>query len=155
MMRLPVVRFTMRRMMIAVAIAAFLIGGGIEAARFKRLRASHLYDAAYHARREAEELRDVAHFVAHFDRARREGAANAKDRSFALMERSSRFRVEYHARLKRKYSRAANRPWQSVPPDPKDLGEDLLWESMLALPDLDLPKLELFKVGPDPIPPKS
>jgi hypothetical protein len=59
-MKLPRVRFTVRRMMIAVAIVAFLIGGGIEAARFKRLREFHLYDAAYHARREAEELRNVA-----------------------------------------------------------------------------------------------
>jgi hypothetical protein len=41
-MRLPSVRFTMRRMMVAVAIVAFLIGGGIEAARLKQLRESHL-----------------------------------------------------------------------------------------------------------------
>ena len=148
-MRMPRVRFTVRRMMIAVAIVAFLVGGGIEAARFKRLRASHLDDAAYHARREAEELRNVAQF----DRGRREGATNANDRSIVLMERSSRLRVEYHAQLKRKYLRAANRPWQSVTPDPKDPGEDLLWES-LTVPHIEFPIPELIEVVPDPTPPK-
>jgi hypothetical protein len=129
-MKLPRVRFTVRRMMVGVAVAAVLIGGGIEVARLNRLRASHLYDAAYHARREVEELRNLANF----DRGRRGGAANANDRQILLMERASRLRVAYHAELKRKYVKAANRPWESVAPDPKDLGEDLLWESM-KIPD--------------------
>ena len=72
-MRLPSVRFTVRRLMITVATAAFLIGGGIEAARLNRLRAARLDDAAYHARRESEELRNVANF----DLGRRSSATNA------------------------------------------------------------------------------
>lgn len=144
-MRWPRFRFTLWRLMIAVAIVAFLIGGGIGSARFLRLRASHLSDAAFHARREAEELANVALF----DQGRRAGAANATDRSTLMRERSSRLRVGYHADLKRKYIRAASRPWEAVTPDPKDPGEDLLWESMMVsdyeFPDDGSPprKLEL------------
>lgn len=145
-MRRPGVRLTIRRLMVAVAVVAFLIG----AVRLKWLRDSHLHDAAYHARRKAEELRNVANF----DRGRREGASNADDRSILLMEQSSRLRVAYHARLEQVYRRAANRPWRSVPPDPKDPGEDLLWES-LRIPNVEFPKLEFLEFdAPDAPPPK-
>jgi len=121
-----------------MAAVAVLIGGGIEADRLKRSRASHLYSAAYHARREAEELRNVANF----DRGRRAGATDANDRSMLMLERSSRLRVDYHSRLKRKYLGAADRPWQSVSPDPKDPGEELIWEA-LWIPDIDFPNARL------------
>ena len=131
-------RFTMRRMMVAVAIVALTIGGGIEAVRLRRLRSSHLDDAAYHSRREAEEARNIANFK----RGRLGNASNANDRSILLMEQSSRLRVAYHAQLKRKYLEAADRPWSAVASDQKDPGEDLLWRAMMEVPkiEFDLPQ---------------
>ncbi len=140
-MPLPRVRFTVRRLMIAVAIAAFLIGGGIEAARCKRLRKAHLDDAAYHARREAEELRNLANI----DLSRRAGAIDVEVRSMRLIERSSRLRVDYHGQMKRKYSKAASRPWRAVSPDPKDPGTELIWEAF-TIPELGGPEVKLIEI---------
>ena len=48
-MRMPRVRFTVRRMMLAVAIIAITLGVGIEACRLKRFREECLLKANYHA----------------------------------------------------------------------------------------------------------
>ena len=45
--------------------------------------------------------------------------------SFEEAAKVARSEVEYHASLKRKYERAAARPWMSIPPDPKESGVDL------------------------------
>lgn len=122
-MKLP--KMTIRRAMIAVAIAALLLGFWSRV-MFSR-RQSHLSDAAYHARREGEERRNLETF----ERNRRAGAAAAANNpSMAEMERASLLRVAYHAGLKDKYREAAAHPWASIPPDPKDPGEGLLWESL-------------------------
>lgn len=140
-MRLPRLRFTVRRLMVAVAIAAFLIGGGIEAARCKRLREAHLADAAYHARREAEELRNLANI----DLGRRAGAVDAKDHFMVFVERASRLRVDHHSQMKRRYFKAASRPWRAVSPDPKDPGTELIWEA-LTIPESELPEVKLIEI---------
>lgn len=121
-MKLP--KVTIRRAMVAVAIIAIPLGFWSRA-MFSR-RQSHLGEAAYHARREGEERRNLEAF----ERNRSAGAATANDPSVAKMERASRLRVAYHAGLKDKYQEAAAHPWTSVPPDPKDPGEGLLWQSL-------------------------
>jgi len=121
-MKLP--KVTIRRAMIAVAIIAVPLGFWSRA-MFSR-RQSYLSDAAYHARREGEER----HNLEVFERNRRARAAATSDPSMAKMEQASRLRVAYHVVLKNKYQKAAAHPWVSIPPDPKDPGEGLLWESL-------------------------
>jgi tetratricopeptide (TPR) repeat protein len=48
--RLPRIRFTVRRMMAAVAVTALILGGSVEAVRLKRQRDKFLTKAAEHAR---------------------------------------------------------------------------------------------------------
>jgi hypothetical protein len=43
--KVPLVRFTVRRMMVAVVGVAVVLGGGIEAIRISRLRAAYLAEA--------------------------------------------------------------------------------------------------------------
>ncbi len=121
-------RMTIRRAMIALAILAvplsFLSGEMLSR------RETYLGDTAYHARREAEERRNLTGFGL----ARHAGTADANSSSIVKMERASRLRVTYHADLKRKYQKAAAYPWVSVPPDPRDPGESLLWESLNSGP---------------------
>jgi len=117
-------KMTVFRLMIAVAVVAIPLGFGSRTMLARR--ESYLRHAAYHARREGEEFQTLMSF----DRGRREGATNANDRSILKMEQASRLRVPYHAELKQLYQDAAAHPWVSVPPDPKDPGEDLIWESL-------------------------
>ena len=121
-MKLP--KITILRAMIVVAIVAIPIGFWSRA-MFSR-RQSYLSDAAYHARREGEERRNLEAF----ERIRRMGEPAPGDPSAAKMEQASRLRVAYHVELKNKYQEAAAHPWVSVPPDPTDPGERLLWESL-------------------------
>ncbi len=104
-------------------------------------RQSYLTDAAYHARREAEELRNLANL----DRNRRAGVASVKTTSYLKMEQASRLRAPYHAEMKQKYRAAAAHPWTSAPPDPSKPGEYLLWEAFMTEPmnevDLTVEKL--------------
>lgn len=122
---------TIRRAMIAVAVAAVLIA--IWARDLPARRRSYLADAAYHARREAEERQ----LLATLEQARREGKIPPRSRSWANAEASLRVRIPYYSALKEKYRRAASHPWETPGPDPSDPGEDLVWRAM-EIDDLDV-----------------
>jgi hypothetical protein len=101
-MRVPRVRFTVRRMMIAVAVSAAVIWGVIlwQRASFYR------WKARYHARMERSSIIAVI-----------EGRKSAAPGELADL---SRIRAAHHAALRRKYEHAAARPWEYVPSDPPD-----------------------------------
>jgi hypothetical protein len=91
-MRLPRVRFTVRRMMVAVAVLSLLIGWGIESGR----REGRFRTAAR------------VHWLASFGR--------APDGPGQVTEAGLR----WHDRMAEKYDRAARYPWLPVEPDPPE-----------------------------------
>jgi hypothetical protein len=96
-MRLPRLRFTVRRMMVAVAVVALVLGAvalGVRSGEFRNR-------ARYHEVMAASPLLGVKPAPPVFDPVRYTPKWSA-----------------YHARLKRKYERAARRPWLFVAPDP-------------------------------------
>ena len=103
-------RFRLRTLLVAVAVAALVLGAGMMRLRQLFLRRT----AAYH---EQVERLQAAKVRAIEDLARAattpEGAAQV--RADAVFEA----RIGgYHARLKQKYRRLSDRPWLLVPPDP-------------------------------------
>jgi hypothetical protein len=63
----------------------------------------------------------------------------------------ARSEIDYHARLKRKYERAAARPWLSVLPDAEDSGVNL-WEMwMMAMERMESKAAEIDRL---PLPPR-
>lgn len=142
-MRLPRVRFTVRRLMIAVAIAGVIMGVTRLTANARRLRAR----AAGYAIRAATEREtnwgmasDEAQLARAVDRVkvhktRMEAGSLDQDPSdqravLELMEESVARRrrriARHHGRLayflamRAKYERAARYPWLSVEPDPPE-----------------------------------
>ena len=101
-MRVPRVRFTVRRMMVAVAIVAIIMG----AVDLWQNSVSYRSKIAHHAQMERSSV-----FVIGGDDT---PAAHEE------LARVSRAWTEHHATLRRKYERAAARPWKYVPPDPPD-----------------------------------
>ncbi len=96
-MRIPRLRFTVRRMMVAVAIAAIVMGGLAERHyRFAKLSDHHL-----------------AALVALIPKVRASIAAG--DDENPIHERGF-----WHAKMRAKYFRAARYPWLPVAPDPPE-----------------------------------
>jgi hypothetical protein len=142
-MRLPRIRFTVRRIMLIVAITAVALGANDLRLRYQRYRAlSSVHEwtgrscstmAERHAataagnEREAERLRAAI-------RSDRESkhpqvvqgilqiAANtaAQAEVERAAERKFRARAQFHEALRVKYERAARRPWILVEPDPPE-----------------------------------
>ena len=100
-MPLPRVRFTVRRMMVAVAIAGVLVGG----LRMRRL------SAVYQALSESNANDEDFYLAALSDRFKL---------GHPSYERTFRDRLDYHRSMRVKYERAARRPWLPVPPDPPE-----------------------------------
>ncbi len=167
-MRWPRLRFTVRRMMIVVAVLALILGGSLESIRLRRYRDECLKRAGTHARWEQSYLarerlslameqsaRETADLVEPFlvrkleersarlknrlsermlegmDRRTRTHILESERRQAELAEQPKKQAAEkhaeavrfaefaaYHTALKRKYLRAAARPWRSVEPDP-------------------------------------
>ena len=115
---------SIRLAMVVVALSAVPLG--FWAKELPARRASYAYEAEYHARREREEL----HNVSEFDRGHRLGATNGNEPRIVLLEQAARLSLVHHAELKQKYQRALARPWESVEPDPVDVGEKLIWQSL-------------------------
>lgn len=123
-MRLPRAQFTMRRMMIAVAVLAIILGIGVilrrrhEYRTVARIHRSLGLKAAA-SQRVASWKADRHDEMAKTSRSRQDyddlRASAMKSRSIAnwlaLMER-------YHFELGRKYEEAVSRPWRLAPPDP-------------------------------------
>jgi hypothetical protein len=101
-MRLPRVRFTVRRMMAAVAIAAALLGPLVYLKRRSdRFWTIHLEQAAL-----AQGLRNSL------------ARMNQRERSDGAVWMGPMERSNYHKRLSMKYREAALRPWLPIEPDP-------------------------------------
>jgi hypothetical protein len=111
-MRLPRVRFTVRRLMIVVAVAAGLMAAWVGLARLRLLSSDYRARAEQHAGIEETLRRIVAS----------DGADAPVDISPGPGLRSRRFTAravaEHEAALRRKYERAARYPWLPVEPDP-------------------------------------
>ena len=62
----------------------------------------------------------------------------------------ARLEVDYHARLKTKYERAAAYPWLSVPPDSEDSGVNLMemWEKTMEKMDSKYAEIERLPLPP-------
>jgi hypothetical protein len=102
-MKLPRVRFTVRRMMVAVAVVALPILAGITLQR----RSHYRWVAGEFARREqvVKLLTDPTTLV-------------VKDLTGAEVAVINSRHADYYTRMREKYERAAQRPWRIVGPDP-------------------------------------
>ena len=101
-MRVPRVRFTIRRMMVLIAVIAVLMLGAVmlqRQAEFKRL-------AEFHAR-EAFMISNSSH-----------GTMIGADGMFVHVRVAPTAAEKYHESLAKKYEWAAGHPWAQVEPDP-------------------------------------
>ena len=106
-MRLPRLRFTIRRMMVAVAILAAIIAGTQLWFRMRAARErekSYRYMARYHAIHERAVVIAV-----------RQGSATAGPDELARLNQEW---SNYHANMKRKYDYAIANPGVAIPLDP-------------------------------------
>jgi hypothetical protein len=115
-MRMPRVRFAMKRMMLAMAALALIMGG----LRIAWLRDGYRKAAAFHAA--TENLQRV--FL--------EGAKTEEELALAFgyelpgeekAQQAAKIQImqrkaDNFAAMRRKYERAAARPWMAVDPDP-------------------------------------
>jgi hypothetical protein len=97
--RLPRVRFTMRRMMVMVAIMALPLAGTSQAIK---------WSVVSHARRDKAE--EFQRYKATFDRMLYRGDPG-KQAYYQSMS-------HYYRLMEEKYHHAAERPWDPVTPDP-------------------------------------
>jgi hypothetical protein len=106
-MRLPRVRFTVRRMMVAVAIVALLAGVGRayhRHVRFKEIAFEHDFKAhPFHCGMAIPDESNIAEWKEWRERRNRESKMET-----------------YHAQMFDKYERAARLPWLFVEPDPPE-----------------------------------
>jgi hypothetical protein len=106
-MRLPRLRFTIRRMMVVVAILAVIIGGTQLWLRMRAARErekAYRYMARYHAMHERAVVIAV-----------RQGSATAGPDELARLNQEW---SDYHATMKLKYERALANPGVAIPLDP-------------------------------------
>ena len=106
-MRLPSVRFTVRRMMVAVAIVGLLIGSG------RWVVVMRTRSAAYRKRAYEFAGSNVRIYASDFDVTAKDGMSVSvhEDENFWLRE-------EWAKKLGEKYWRLADRPWLPAEPDP-------------------------------------
>jgi hypothetical protein len=116
-MRLPRVRFTIKRMLLAIAVLALLMFG----VRMAWLSTVYRRAAARHRNREAV-LREIVRLM----RDNEEKANEIFGRTLTPEEKAQQTSrnqsddagIEYYSQMRRKYDRAAARPWLAVEPDP-------------------------------------
>ena len=115
-MRLPGVRFTLRRLLVVIALLAVLMAAGLEAARAtRRAREYRQYAVAHAAFRdlslgEAEQYRDAYNHG--------EWADDKEKTQLLQREAGERALARHYDTLAAKYRRAARFPWLPVEPDP-------------------------------------
>jgi hypothetical protein len=143
-------RFTVRRMMIAVALASVVLGVTREVSRLGTLAREYRRKALVSAREERQWRRGLVARVASEAEARRLSAAlRPRDRDLAdLWELEAldwsehvgevRAILAHHSRMRHKYERAASRPWEPVAPDPPEPHERPYW-GCVATPKEPLP----------------
>lgn len=141
-MRLPRVRFTIRTLLIVVAVSGTLLGVGIGAARLKSRSDYYSSRATDFATKEAlyaKYVKELEAMAADVERVTAEYSNEAKRRSglervvlvatsrLLLDGQTERAKtnvnrcqhiVDYYSTMKTRYQVAASHPWRSVPPDP-------------------------------------
>jgi hypothetical protein len=125
-MRFP--RMTMRRWMIAVAVAGLCLGAAVCGRRLKHQRDIYLERASMHARLESwfRSLEKAFRPAFGRDGASRKAISGIIVRSglapalIAVGEHTylASALARYHAELKKKYLHFAARPWITMPPEP-------------------------------------
>ena len=141
-MKLPRVRFTVRRLMVAVAVVAIVLTGisAIQAERWRRLADQYSRESEYfrwfekHAKDFATRCeRDASYngekatlcrgYFREYDDPRFEEAARAFESNASRMDleaqRQSR-QAKHYAALVRKFHHATRYPWLPVAPDPPE-----------------------------------
>ncbi len=109
-MRLPRVRFTLRRMMVAVAVVAVLLAFSITWEKLHRedlIRLAYQRKANHHAMMEKDLYLGISIIEKH---------SSGDDKKAMEVKRSYREWAERHAEFKRKYERAAAHPPELLPP---------------------------------------
>ena len=122
-MTIPRPRLTVRRLMIAVALAGVALGGWIELGRLRRLGAEYADLAEDFRQSVISEMRgDVSRdqWVARWRwvEERNRGGGRLYFRQ-PLPPEVCRARAAYFERLRAKYDRASRFPWLAVEPDPR------------------------------------
>jgi hypothetical protein len=107
-MRLPRPRFTLRGLIVAVAVLAVAFAAQRRWAYYRRM-------AAYHAQ-EAARIRHDGVFVYSSGPGMKSDSWWAARFREAITERDRA--AEIHARMSRRYAHAAFHPWEMVAPDP-------------------------------------
>jgi tetratricopeptide (TPR) repeat protein len=123
-MRLPRVRFTVRRIMAVVAVISLVLGVSIEAFRLRRQRETYLRLVTEHKLQEGHyqlleqsELEMAAFDESFLKQIETQAGSRPKARSLVAAVTFHKS-AQYHAALKQKYLTAAARPWRSIEPDP-------------------------------------
>jgi hypothetical protein len=124
-MRLPRLRFTVRRLMIAVAIVAVLIVAGLHvetAIRFSRRASIHAGGEVFWREQEQWHREMAKKLLTSHERLkllRVDDTWNIEHaESFNLEADKIKSWADFHASMKAKYRAAARRPWLPVEPDP-------------------------------------
>ena len=126
-MRLPRVQFTVRRMMVAVALLGVFFGitvvGNRILQRHRRFRSA----ASHFANLEDLERDGVRHYEVMaepwaklLEPGKSSGLVYDEMMTFRVKADASRRKADYYANLVNKYERASTRPWNSVSPDPPE-----------------------------------
>jgi hypothetical protein len=130
-MRMPRVRFTVRRLIVAIAVIAILLGVGLQIRRtihLSRRSAGFARRAVMYAEDESVWRKAVRDWIEHAERYRKL-ADQPDQRSDAPMWRKRaeycaetveqiKALVDFNASMKAKYNAAARRPWLDLEPDP-------------------------------------
>lgn len=116
-MRVPRVRFTVRRLMVVVAVVGIAAGVVSLSVRYESDRRVSYYQAlaSKHAGRERDYLDEIRLID---DEARRSAVLRSNPAYVAHWRRWYQLSAAHHAQLKVKYGRAALHPWRPVSPDP-------------------------------------
>jgi hypothetical protein len=107
-MERPRVRFTVRQMMIVVAVVAVLMSSYTIAMRMRHLSA-YRYMVRYHRQHERTSVIAV-----------RDSLTGQEIAGVEELDRLTRTKSAYHAAMRRKYERAVAQPWITIPVDPPD-----------------------------------
>lgn len=115
-MRRPGFAITIRRLMIAVAILALVLGGIRYGFHLKARRSYFLREAARHAGAAKWFQRWIEAHPAFVADLKAHGYRGDIERDFSTPKMNAAFR-DRHRLLEQKYRRAAARPWLAVDPD--------------------------------------
>jgi hypothetical protein len=107
-------RFTVRRMMVAVAVVAMILGIGLAAKRLQERRTRALALAKYFRSREDKERRmlGLPEFRSHL------ASLGPDARRDDLRDREKE--IERHGLMRLRYERASRYPWLPMEPDPPE-----------------------------------